>query len=47
MLRIHPQWSVVLVKRTWNEQANELAREALDEARKDDRRREALSGGHV
>jgi Reverse transcriptase-like len=46
MLRIHPQWSVVLVKRTWNEQANQLAREALDEARKDDRRREALSGRH-
>ncbi|MFZ2112697.1 MAG: reverse transcriptase-like protein [Solirubrobacteraceae bacterium] len=37
MLRIHPQWSLVLVKRTWNEQANQLAREALHEARRNDR----------
>jgi hypothetical protein len=39
MLRVHPRWAVVLVKRAWNEHANQLARTALDEATPTMRRR--------
>jgi hypothetical protein len=47
MVRVHRQWSVELVKRSWNKRANRLSREALDEAGTgDDRRRKALLGRH-
>jgi hypothetical protein len=47
MVRIHRQWSVELVKRSWNKRANQLAREALNEAGMGDNgRREALLGRH-
>jgi Reverse transcriptase-like len=48
MVRIHRQWSVELVKRSWNKRANKLARDALDETGTGaDARREALLGRHA
>jgi hypothetical protein len=48
MVRIHRQWSVELVKRSWNKRANKLARDALDEAGTGaDERRETLLGRHA
>ncbi len=47
MVRIHRQWSVELVKRTWNKRANQLARDAMNKASTGDNpRRERLLGKH-
>jgi hypothetical protein len=48
MLNIHPQWSVQLIRRTWNARANRLARDALDETGTGaEERRETLLGRHA
>lgn len=47
MVRIHRQWSVELVKRTWNKRANQLARKAMNKAGTgDEGQHEALLGRH-
>lgn len=43
---IHDQWSVELVKRTWNERANYFACQALDDAGPETPQREASLGRH-
>jgi thioesterase domain-containing protein len=48
MLDAHRQWSVQLIRRSWNAQANRLSREALDEMGMGaDERREVLLGRHA
>jgi hypothetical protein len=48
MVRIFRQWLVELVKRNWNKRANQLARNALNEADAGaDDRHEALLGRHA